>query len=76
MGLFLLLEGAPPDVNSRICFRLDEEKICVVLTMISTKYEVNRMGKGDYQTLLQSIQLHFLFFWIILSIFDKFLSLP
>lgn len=52
LGLFLLLEGPSYEVNNKSCLSYDEEKNCAVLALISAEYEVNKMVKGYYQTVL------------------------
>jgi hypothetical protein len=40
LGLFLLLKGTSPNVNSKPRLSLNEEKTCVILALASTKYEL------------------------------------
>jgi hypothetical protein len=40
LGLFSLLKGTSPDVNSKPCLSLNEDKACVILALASTKYEL------------------------------------
>lgn len=67
LGLFLLLEGPSYEVNNKSCLSLDEEKNHAVLALISAEYEVNKMVKGYYQTVLQSMLLLCLAFDLFFS---------
>jgi hypothetical protein len=43
-------------VNNKPCLSSNEEKIYAILALTSTKYDVNRMDRGHYQYMLQSMK--------------------
>ena len=71
--MFLLLEGPPYKVNNKPCLSSNEEKNCVVLALTSTKYEVNKMVIGYYQTTLHSMLLFLSFCFFAAKFIFSFL---
>jgi hypothetical protein len=55
-------------VNNRPHLSSDEKKTCVVLALTLTEYDVNKMAKGYYQALLQSMRLFLSLVFVHLNI--------
>jgi len=57
LELFPPLEGHPHEVNNKPRLSSNEEKYCVVLDSTRIDYEVDKMTKGYYRAIFQSIKL-------------------
>jgi len=43
-------------VNNKSCLRSNKLKTCVMMASATTEYDINKIVKGHYQAMLQSIQ--------------------
>lgn len=57
--------GVPlPEVNNMPYLSSNKEKTCVALALTSTEDDINKMARGNYQVMLQSMQLLYPLFFV------------